>query len=280
MRSLINLENAQKKLPYPLHGLGVIILFFLSVLLWGQVLCAQPTKNLIQEDEVKLVWSADYGHGEQVFFSSFEKNTWTSPVQLSDSTELVFHSAISSGDDGRIWAVWSRQDKKKSFLEFTIFSSSKWVKPRKINTGLDNNKSVTVIVDKNNIPWIAWAGVEDKYPDVFWSRWNGQRWDLPVKVHADNDVPDINPALVLDDSGYINLSWQTFADGKYVTVSKTWDGQQWQVSSLDSEKVEINTIFAEHKIMPNIPEFINDRRRATFFIKGNDGAGSIPLSKQ
>lgn len=277
---MINLENSQKKLLNPLHGPGVIMLFFLSVLLWSQVLCAQPTKNLIQEDEVKIVWSADYGQGEQVFFSSFMKNTWTSPVQLSDSTELVYHSAISSGDDGRIWAVWSRQDKKKSFLEFTIYSSSKWSKPRKINTGLDNNKSVTVIVDKNNIPWIAWAGVENKYSDIFWSRWDGQRWDLPVKVHTDNDVPDINPTLILDDSGHIILTWHTFADGKYVTVSKTWDGQQWQVSSNDSEKIKINTIFAESMNMPTIPGFIKERRRATFFIKGNHGAGSIPLSKQ
>ena len=239
MRVLIDLKIPQKFLLFPLCGLGSIILFFLPVFLWNQVLCAQSIEDLSQ-DNIQLVWSADYGQGDQVFYSSYEKNTWTTPVQLSDSTEMVFHSAISSGDDGKIWAVWTRQDKKKSFLEFTVYNSSKWTKPSKIDTGMDSNKAVTIIVDKNNIAWIAWTGIEKMYSDVFWSRWNGQGWDLPVKIHADNNVPDIKPTLALSDSGQVFLSWKTFANGQYETMTKMWDGQEWQTAPNDSVNMMMN----------------------------------------
>ena len=278
MRFLIDMKIFQIKLSYPFRGLRTIILCFLPVLFWSHNLPAESIRNSDQEQETKLVWSANYGQGEQVYFSSYEKDNWTNPVQLSDSAGMVFHSAVSSGNDGRIWVVWSRQEKKRSFLEFTFYSSSGWTQPLEINTGMDSNIAVSVIVDKNNTPWIAWSGIEKMYSDVFWSRWNGQGWDLPVKAHTDNDVPDIDSKLVLDDSGHIVLFWRTFANGKYVTVSKIWDGKQWQIAPHDSEKKIVKKIFHDRKNMPPIPEFIQERHNATLFIKGNDGAWSISLS--
>lgn len=259
---------------------GATVLCFVAVLLSTQVLSAQPSGNSVRNDELKLVWTADYGQGEQVYFSSYEKESWSAPVQLSDSTDLVFQSAVSSGADGRIWVIWARQDKKRSFLEFTMYDSSRWSKPQAIETGIDRNKAVTVLVDQDNTPWIAWTGIVNMYPDIFWSRWNGQAWTPPVKAHADNNVPDIHPILSLDDSGHILLSWQTISSNKYITVAQVWDGRQWQaVSKQEAEKQLLKTAELGKKTIPSIPEFIQDSRKATLFIRGNDGSVSMPLSR-
>ncbi|MBU1650473.1 MAG: hypothetical protein KKF37_14105 [Proteobacteria bacterium] len=248
-------------------------------LLLSQVLHAQIEENIKQEQDTELVWSAkNYGQGEQIYYSSFKKNKWTTPVQLSHSTDLVFQPASSSGTDGKVWVVWSRQDNSGSFMQFSVYSASKWTPPRQINTGMDNNKAVTVVVDRDDTPWIAWTAIDDMYPDIFWSRWNGQEWDLPLKAHKENKVPDIQPALTLDESGHVNLSWQTYLDGKYMVVSQIWTGKQWQTVQNESGKNIRKKLMQENKKTLSIPDFVEDPRKATFFIKGNDGAGSIPLS--
>ena len=89
-------------------------------------------------------------------------------------------------------------------------------------------------------------------------------------------MPDVDPTLILDVSGHIVLSWETFEKGKYVTVSKVWDGKQWQKHDPE-KKIIIKNISVKLK-NPPIPGFIKERRQATFFVKGADGAESIPLS--
>ncbi len=257
----------------------IILVCLMLNLLLSQVLHAQIAEDIKQAQDIKLVWSAkNYGQGEQIYYSSFKKDKWTTPVQLSHSADLVFQPASSSGTDGKVWVVWSRQDKSGSFIQFTVYSASGWLQPRQIDTGMDNNKAVAIIVDHDNTPWIAWTAIDDIYPEIFWSRWNGQGWDLPVRAHDKNKVPDIQPVLALDESGNINLSWQTYLDGKYVIVSQVWKGQQWQtVSSEFGDNIRKKLIQGD-KGSFLVPDFVEDPRKASLFIKRTDGAGSLPLS--
>ena len=217
-------------------------------------------------------------HGEQIYYSSYEKEKWLAPVQLSDSADLVFQPAVGSGSDGKTWVVWSRQDKNGSFLQFTVYNSSCWTKPLQIDTGMNNNKAVTIIVDRHNIPWIAWTAIENIYPDIFWSRWNGQGWDLPVKAHSENEVPNLQPTLALDELGNITLSWLTYNNRKYVTVSQVWAGRQWQMAPNESEKNIQEKIIQGCKAIVLVPDFVEDHRKATLFIRKKDSACSLPLS--
>lgn len=268
---------------YSRHGslsfCTIIFTYLMLNLMLSQVLHAQIEENSKQEQDTELVWSAkNYGQGEQIYYSSFTKGKWTTPVQLSHSKDLVFQPASSSGTDGKVWVVWSRQDKNRSLLQFSVYNGSKWTPPRQINTGMDSNKAVTVVVDRNNTSWIAWTAIDDIYPEIFWSRWNGQGWDLPVRAHDKNKVPDIQPVLALDESGNINLSWQTYLDGKYVIVSQVWKGQQWQtVSSEFGDNIRKKLIQGD-KGSFLVPDFVEDPRKASLFIKRTDGAGSLPLS--
>lgn len=257
----------------------MILPCFMLNLLLSQGLHAQIAENSKQEQDIQLVWAAkNYGQGEQIYFSSLKMNNWSTPVKLSHSNDLVFQPASSSGTDGKVWVVWSVQGRSGSFLQFTVYSNSTWLQPNQINTGMNSNKAVAIIVDRNNVPWIAWTAVNDMYPDIFWSRWNGRGWELPVRAHHINKVPDIQPELALDESGNVNLSWQTYLDGRYVTVSQVWNGQQWQTVSGEPEKIIRKKLIQGDKGIFPVPDFVEDPRKASLFIKKNDGAGSIPLS--
>lgn len=258
--------------------IAFVLSVFLVVLLNGAV-SAKANEQATQDREIHLVWSANQGQGEQVFFSNYKKNNWTIPVQISDSEEHVFQPVSAVGDDGKIWVVWTGLLMNKRLLQFSVFEKTHWTKPRQIDTGMDDNRAATLIIDADNTPWVAWTAAAESYSDVFWSRWNGKRWDVPVKAHSDNSVPDTHPALALDESGQVVLSWQTYADGKYITISQQWDGEQWQgLSHVNAQTIRKQKNLKSEKL-PEIPTVIKERYKAKIFVKDTVGAGSVPLSQ-
>ncbi|MDD3813780.1 MAG: hypothetical protein PHZ02_03960 [Desulfocapsaceae bacterium] len=253
-------------------------LCFLFIFMSSRILLAEQNVKVAQNPNINIVWSDNNGLSEQIYFSSYMNNNWTSPVQLSDGSNFVFHPISSSGDDRKIWVVWTKRDKNGNFLQFSVYNKSQWSPQKQINTGINDNRAVTIVVDKYNTPWIAMEGTGDSYSDIYWSRWNGYGWDHFIKAHADNKVPDVQPALSIDDLGNIILSWQTFADGMYVTVSHMWDGQQWKKISPESYETSKKKMTLSQKSLPELPKFIKTPEKATLFLKTQDGAESIPLS--
>lgn len=248
--------------------------YSLFVLFTHQETFANSIDGSDENDNYKIVWSENKQQGEQVYFSSYERGQWTAPVQLSKDENLAFHPTISSGDDGRLWAVWTREDEKGSFLQFSIFSSSLWSEPRQIDTGMSNNKSATIVVDRDNCAWIAWTSITETYSDIYWSRWDGEKWAKPIKAHATNNVPDLNPLLSVDDSGQIILSWYTFTNGKYMTVSQKFGKRQWEsISNSYRESLSV-----KQRRIPHPPDHIKDLRKATISIKEKYYSWSPPLS--
>jgi len=227
---------------------------------------------------MQLVWATDRGRGEQIYFSSLETKGWTSPVQVSKSAELVFHPSAGSGDDGEVWVAWVRKGKHGNVLEYSVGNSSGWAPPSPVETVHKMDNEVTVVVDRSNTPWIAWTGTEEDYPEIFWSRWNGEGWSVPARAHAANSVPDLDPQLALDDGGQVVLSWQTFTDGRYERATRIWDGIQWQEEKSPEPGAQVHGRSADSSLdMPALPDFIQDPRKASLFIKDGAGSRSVPV---
>lgn len=229
--------------------------------------------------EIQLVWSANYDHGEQVFFSRYKEDHWTIPVQISESKKFVFKPVSAAGDDGKIWVVWTESGKKGSSLKFSVYKNSRWSQAQPIETGMNDNRAVTVVVDTSGRPWLAWTGTKKTYSDVFWSRWNGTGWDTPEMAHAENNVPDVNPELAIDDSGQVILSWQTYSGGKYRTIMQWWNGRQWKILQPETKKNSEMKRVQVQKNIPSFPEFIKEPQKATLFLRTKEGAWSVPLSR-
>lgn len=227
--------------------------------------------------ELQLVFSADYGKGEQVYISKYVNGDWTAPVQISQSDGFVLHPVSSTGNDGKIWVIWTQTDKKGKFLYYSVSSDARWSKPEKIKTTMKDNRSATLLVDADNIPWVAWIAIQKTYSDVFWVRWNGVGWTAPVRANSDNNVPDINPRFTLQQSGSIILSWETYRDGGYVTESKMWNKGKRIFETTVSTVVSVHKKMRKGTQIPKLPAFIKEPHKATLFIRTEDGAEAVPL---
>jgi hypothetical protein len=267
-----------KKILFSISVIKITGLCFLFVFISNRPLLAEQNESAAQNPNINIVWSDNNGRSEQIYFSSYMNNNWTSPVQLSDGANFVFHPISSSGDDRKIWVVWTKRDKNGNFLQFSVYNKSQWSQQKQIKTDINDNRAVTIVVDKSNMPWIAIEGIGNSYSDIYWTRWNGREWEVPTKAHADNKVPDVHPALSIDAFGNIILSWQTYANGMYVTVSQTWDGQSWKKISPKADAISKKKMIQNKKRLPVLPKFIKTPEKATLFLKTQDGVESIPLS--
>jgi len=240
---------------------------------WSQV-------KSFEFDGLSLIWTADYDKNEQVYFSDYKEDTWSAPIQISNSEFHVFHAAGAIAHDGTIWCVWTQVDKKGVFLYSATYVKDSWSKPAKIHTGMVDNRYVVIVMDSKDTPWIAWTAVDDTYSDVFWSRWNGTGWSMAHKAHSDDNVPDVKPLLKSNINGNIELSWDTFSDGNSVTVSLQWDGEAWIESSLDMRKKELVIEKRRSHSLPRLPKFIREHYKASFFYRDNHGAGAIAVKRK
>ncbi len=257
-------------------SLGCVMLT-VYLLVLSSVVHAEKVTPSPKLQDLQLIFSADYGEGEQIFFSKYKKNDWTVPRQISNSNTFVLHPVSSIGRDGTIWVVWSQADKAGFSLYYSLFRYSRWSKAKKIEISMKDNRAATLIVDNDNIPWLAWIAVDKTYSDVFLSRWNGVAWGTPDKAHVDNKVPDIQPRLRLNKSGGITLFWQTFADGRYVTESKILGDQQGTPEHIIPKNKSMGIKIQENVQLPALPPFITERHKATLFIKTDEGAEAVPL---
>ncbi|GAB4332533.1 MAG: hypothetical protein Kow0089_00440 [Desulfobulbaceae bacterium] len=262
-------------------GAGAAVLCLalaMTLIAWG----AEPGKGLRAFPELQLVWSGKTDRGVQIFFSRYAKKGWVNPVRLSDADEMVFLPGVASGTDNRIWAAWSRLDtrKKTAYLEYAMYDGSSWRQPERIRTGLKDCRAVTVMVDRDNIPWLAWEGIEKKYTDIFVSRWSDGKWSPARRVHVPNAVPDIEPALSLDAFGRLVLAWRTFSDGRYVETAKRWDGVRWQPAAFSPEEDVVRQTLGSKMELPPLPAGLAaEPHRVGIFMKGARGAASLPLAR-
>jgi hypothetical protein len=59
--------------------------------------------------------------------------------------------------------------------------------------------------------WSAFDGDDD---EILWSRRDGASWTAPARLHPDNRVPDITPAVAATAHGAV-AAWSRYDDGSY-----------------------------------------------------------------
>jgi hypothetical protein len=82
---------------------------------------------------------------------------------------------------------------------------------------------------------LVWAAVHEGDDDIFWSRRHGAEWSLPRKLHADNAVPDIVPAVVGVPGGAL-AAWSSFDGSDYRLKLAHFDGKSWRDTGFSGER--------------------------------------------
>ncbi len=254
------------------------IAIFFSLLLFNQNLFANSIADkLTGAQHVHVVWTTDHGIGEQVFFSKYNNNGWTDPVQVSQSNDFVFHSTSSMSDNGVVWVVWSQSDADGYYLYYSLSQGIDWSQPKKIETGESDNRFPSILHIQDIGPILTWTSPTNTYSDIFWTKWDGIDWEPPKRAHNENHVPDVDPHLSVDESGQVILEWQSFVSGKYTNIIKRLDFKQTKAENLLSDqKVQSNEIHGGYKPF-HLPNFLEHNHKATLYIKNEEGEESVTL---
>lgn len=81
---------------------------------------------------------------------------------------------------------------------------------------------------------LVWAAVEAGDDEILWSHSTGEGWSPPAKLHPDNSVPDITPAVAPVAGGAI-AAWSRFDGKSYRLQVARFDNGSWTETGASSE---------------------------------------------
>ena len=138
--------------------------------------------------------------------------------------------------------------------------------------------SPSIIVDHQDVVWIVWAGFDEQDDDIFFSRWNGFNWEIPLRVNQNDSTPDILPVIGLDEGGNPFVYWLGYRNGSYRVYYSKWNGLEWEYETeAGDEKIYNTVIINDRSVIPALPGFISELNKASLHIRNNGKIQSIPL---
>ncbi len=238
-------------------------------------LYANDLGTVVKVDQGDIVWSQSNGspslHEGQIYFSTFlkQKDKWSAPVKVTNDQFRNGHPSIDAGADGKKWLVWVAGIQSEYKIHYSIGTNNSWSKPGVIPSSLSVNLSPSVLVDGTGTTWAVWSGNNGGQDEIYYSRYLGNAWTTPMRINAENNVPDIFPAISLNQNKVPQVTWYGYRNGAYEKLQSTWEGNAWskevviQGSSQElsqgspqSKGTQVNATIA------NMPSFIAQPERA------------------
>ncbi len=193
----------------------------------------------LAEQTIYAVWARPQEHRRSTLHYAAGKvnGNWTAPVQLSLNRGLHITPVIAEDRKRNIWIVWVEQTEEENILRYAVVRQG-GAKVGRINpAGKEQSYAPTILIDRNDVPWIAWSGVTGRLADIYTGRWNGTGWEKRVMVHAANQTPDIMPLLGLHQGK--NTVWVDWfgisrTEERYVRYHAEWEKDAWRVAEKTS----------------------------------------------
>lgn len=180
--------------------------------------------SLIRQDtvfsqEMDLVWMQNDDGITTIYHAKKTKSDWSGQQAISTGDNLKVTPAIASNDELKL-AVWVEGDGTgKLYLRYTLQKNESWSSPQGIALPF-RETTAPVLVFYNNVFYLFFAanyGIDD---DIYMCRFDGNRWTDTVRIHQENDVPDILPEPRIIDA-ILLVSWQQFDGTQYVTLQQS-----------------------------------------------------------
>jgi len=211
-----------------------------------------------------IAWAERMGDHYEIFHAKRTGATWQEPTRITENAVSDVMPAISFGNDGIGWMVWTTMEENSATLSYSVFSSGSWSEASPIFTGMKSNTAVTLVIDSFQIPWIAWAGFDGRDDEIFFSKWNGSSWDAPQQINSDDQTPDIFPTLALGADGTLSVQWQGFHQGTYKNYSSTWNGSRWSREERGFLGTEQRAAFSA----ADLPPFVTNSSQVAIHLPG------------
>ncbi len=190
--------------------------------------------------DIDLVWAGKNADRSVIFLSSKKHGRWSEPEEIIDFSCDSLHPTVDKDNRGNTWLTWTAIDYQQFQIHYTKKQNNQWQEPKKLHTTTENNIAPFLLLDGDDIPFVVWSGNNNDDDDIFFIRFVNAAWQPPRLVHSDNMVPDILPALELNDQQQMRVTWEQYTPSGYVLVSKVWNGSAWVDERLSGKKKTSN----------------------------------------
>ncbi|MBM9538005.1 hypothetical protein [Desulfobulbus alkaliphilus] len=208
-----------------------------------------------------LIWSASDGLRREIFFSSLINQKWTEPFQVTYDNADNLTPSIDRTSRGMRYAVWAAVDQTGHIIRYAVSEKGGWSEARTIPELPWTATTPFISVGPDDDIWVVFAGNNGDSDDIYYTRLAGTAWTKPERVHAENQVPDIQPYLEIDDTGRMLLTWEGYRGDRYRTLRSVWNGEGWGEEFLLEEDGDAESALEEPSTS-EIPEFVEDRLHA------------------
>jgi hypothetical protein len=137
-------------------------------------------------------------------------------------------------EDGRLAGlVWLEGENRRSFgVRFAAWTGTAWDTPEVVAPlGPGSQLALTAARLRDGTWLLAWSAFDGHDDEIVWSRRVHGAWSRPQRVAADNNVPDITPALTAAGSSGDTalLAWSRYepALGEYRVVMSRFVQGHW-----------------------------------------------------
>jgi hypothetical protein len=138
------------------------------------------------------------------------------PVALVEGGELVglaWLEGAAAGGMGVRAAAWN---------------GSAWAAPEWIaRPGNGSQLSLAGAVLDDGSWLLVWSAFDGHDDEIVAARRSRGSWESPRRIAADNDVPDITPAIMASADGAI-VAWSRYLGDGYGLLRATFDGREWR----------------------------------------------------
>ena len=166
---------------------------------------------------------------------SLQKQPHSSTATQYATSALNFSEDFSSDllkDTGNTTAVWDTVYERLGLPA----GAGNWYKSDDVNLGYDNisnnsgsSESVSLVLDSQGNPAMAWADITPGNWEILYSSHNGTSWSAPVNVSNNAGASELQ-SLVLDSQDNPAMAWDDGTTGNDEILYSSYNGTSWSAS--------------------------------------------------
>lgn len=174
----------------------------------------QPAVCKAEDGTIWTVWVGyDFPMGDQIFISSRQGDTWSSPQIVNSShSQIVRPTVCAAGKE--IWVFWTETaGKDVARVLFSKRHGTKWSAPEQLNASTIPAQNQEVTSDGQRV-FVTWQEFRDGQYDIVLRTFENGKWSEVTPVTKDMH-DDWDPALARDSKGRLWVAWSSYRGGDY-----------------------------------------------------------------
>jgi hypothetical protein len=152
-------------------------------------------------------------------------------------TEERYTPAPLLGEDRLVGVAWIEGDSQsRTSVRAAAWDGTAWGETEAVSatTGFAQLAVSAAVLDDGS--WLlVWAAVDGHDDEIYWSVRRDGAWSGARRVHEDNALPDVHPAVAAVEGGAV-AAWSWLDGADYRMRMARFDGSAWELSAPFGEK--------------------------------------------